>query len=165
MVKESMTPKERYLAVLNRGRPDRVPMEWRATHEIDEKMMKHLCCSMEEVFDRLHIDRIIDLSPTYIGPPIEPGYDMHGCRHQDVAYGTGSYDEVASHPLAQCNSVEEIEAYYTWPTADWFDFVGIPGQIKGKEMYPIRGGGSEPFLTYKDLRGMEQAYIGSDPEP
>lgn len=26
-------------------------------------------------------------------------------------------------------------------------------------MYPIRGGGSEPFLIYKNLRGQEQALI------
>lgn len=159
MVKESMSSKERYLAVLNREKPDRVPMEWRATHEVSEKMMKYLRCSMEEVFHRLHIDRVIDVEPRYIGPPIEPGHDMYGCRHQDIAYETGSYDEVVSHPLAQYNSVEEMEEDYTWPTADWFDFTGIPDRIKGKEMYPIRGGGSEPFLTYKDLRGMEQAYM------
>jgi uroporphyrinogen decarboxylase len=32
-------------------------------------------------------------------------------------------------------------------------------QIQGKELYPLKGGGSEPFLIYKDLRGMQQAYL------
>jgi uroporphyrinogen decarboxylase len=159
LARETMTPRERYLSVLERKQPDRVPLEWRATNEVSEKLMRHFGCSMTEVFDRLHIDRVIDLGPVYVGPSIEPGHDMYGCLHRHIDYGTGTYDEVVSHPLAQYASVEEIEAEYTWPTADWFDFSGIPAQVVGKEMYPIRGGGSEPFLTYKDLRGMEQAYV------
>jgi len=159
MPKESMTPRERYLAVLRREGPDRIPMEWRATAEVGEKLTQYLGCSMEEAFERLHIDHIVGVAPRYVGPPIEPGYDMYGCRHRLIDYGTGSYDEVMSHPLAKYGSVAEIAKNYTWPTADWFDFAGVPDQVKGKEMYPIRGGGSEPFLTYKDLRGMEQAYI------
>jgi uroporphyrinogen decarboxylase len=154
-----MTPRERYLSVLERKQPDRVPLEWRATPEVGEKLMRHFGCSMAEVFDRLHIDRVVSLGPVYVGPPIAPGYDMYGCLHRQIDYGTGTYDEVVSHPLAQYSSVDEIEAGYTWPTADWFDFSGIPDQVVGKESYPIRGGGSEPFLTYKDLRGMEQAYV------
>ncbi|MFW6047563.1 MAG: uroporphyrinogen decarboxylase family protein [Candidatus Woesearchaeota archaeon] len=31
--------------------------------------------------------------------------------------------------------------------------------MQDKEKYPIRGGGSEPFLIYKRLRGQEQAFI------
>jgi uroporphyrinogen decarboxylase len=159
MTKETMTPRERYLAVLQRKPPDRVPLEWRATTEVDAKLMQHFGCSLNEAFDRLHIDRVIDVGPTYAGPPIEPGYDMYGCQHRLVDYGTGAYDEVVSHPLARYTSVDEIEAEYTWPSADWFDFAGIADQVAGQERYPIRGGGSEPFLTYKSLRGMEQAYL------
>ncbi|RKY95332.1 MAG: uroporphyrinogen-III decarboxylase-like protein [Candidatus Hydrothermota bacterium] len=159
-MKESMTPKERWLAVLNREKPDRIPMDYWATGEATEKVMKYLgCSSVDEMFKRLHIDRVIGVGPRYIGPPIEPGYDMYGCRYEKVNYGTGVYSECVYHPLAQYNSIEEIERNYTWPTADWFDYSVIPDQIKGREMYPIRGGGSEPFLTYKNLRGMEQAYM------
>ncbi|HMN27486.1 MAG TPA: uroporphyrinogen decarboxylase family protein, partial [Caldilineaceae bacterium] len=42
---------------------------------------------------------------------------------------------------------------------DWFDYRDIPQQARSKAHYPIQGGGSEPFLIYKDLRGMEQAYM------
>jgi len=61
--------------------------------------------------------------------------------------------------LAGFDSVAEIERHYQWPSPDWWDYSGIRGQIRGKEMYPIRGGGSEPFLTYKYLRGQEQAFV------
>ena len=74
-------------------------------------------------------------------------------------YGTGAYLECVYHPLAQYNSVEEIERNYTWPSTQWFDYSVIPDMTKGKEAFPPRGGGCEPFLTYKDLRGMEQAYM------
>lgn len=160
MSREDMTPKERWLAVLNRERPDRLPMDYWATEEATQRVMKYLGCSDQwEMFERLHIDRPFVVKPRYVGPPIEPGYDEYGCRYQDVDYGTGVYSECVHHPLARYNSVEEIEGNYTWPTADWFDYSVIPDQIAGWERCPIQGGGSEPFLTYKDLRGMEQAYM------
>lgn len=160
MPKETMTPRERWLAVLRHEKPDRVPMDYRATGEATQKLMKYLGCSdIWEMYRRLHIDPVITVHPKYIGPPIKPGFDIYGCGYKDVNYGMGVYRECVYHPLAKYNSIEEIEKNYTWPTADWFDFSVIPGQIKGKEIYPIRGGGSEPFLVYRNLRGMEQAYI------
>jgi len=160
MPKETMTPRERWLAVLRHEKPDRVPMDYWATGEATQKLMKYLGCSdVWEMYRRLHIDPVITVQPKYIGPPIKPGFDMYGCGYKNVDYGTGVYRECVYHPLAKYNSIEEIEKNYTWPTADWFDFSVIPEQIKGKEMYPIRGGGSEPFLVYKNLRGMEQAYM------
>jgi uroporphyrinogen decarboxylase len=160
MTQESMTPKERWLAVLNRQKPDRLPMDYWGTQEATEKVLKYLGCATPwEMFEKLHIDRVVGVGPRYVGPPLEPGYDVFGCRYQDISYDIGVYPECIYHPLAPYNSVEEIEKNYTWPSPDWFDYLVIPDQIKGKEMYPIQGGGSEPFLTYKDLRGMEQAYI------
>jgi uroporphyrinogen decarboxylase len=160
MSRENMTPRERWLAVLNRERPDRLPMDYWATEEATQQVMEHLGCSDRwEMFERLHIDRPITVSPRYVGPPTSPGCDMYGRRYEDVDYGSGVYAECVYHPLARYNSVEEVEDNYTWPTADWFDYSVIPGQIAGREKYPIQGGGSEPFLIYKDLRGMEQAYM------
>jgi uroporphyrinogen decarboxylase len=69
------------------------------------------------------------------------------------------YAECVEHPLAAYSTIEEIEAHYTWPTPDWFDYASLPAQIAGKEDYPVQGGGSQPFLIYKDLRGMQQAYM------
>jgi uroporphyrinogen decarboxylase len=155
-----MTPKERWLAVLRRERPDRLPMDYWATPEAMHKLVQALACSDQwEMFEQLHIDRVVTVGPRYAGPPIEPGHDMYGCHYQDVDYGSGVYAECVYHPLAQYNSIEEIEHNYTWPTADWFDYTVLPDQVQGKETYPIQGGGSEPFLIYKDLRGMEQAYV------
>ncbi len=160
MNKENMTSRERWLAVLNGEKPDRLPMDYWGTPEATLKVQAFLSCSSwPELVDRLHLDCPVGVEPSYIGPPIEQGHDMYGCRYEDVDYGTGVYSECVYHPLAQYNTVEEIERNYTWPTADWFDYSVIPGQIKGKEAYPVRGGGSEPFLVYTHLRGQEQAYM------
>ena len=155
-----MTPKERWLAVLNKKLPDRVPTDWWATPEVNEMIMKHLGVdSMEEVYKKLHIDKLMGVSPEYKGPKIPEGYDMYGCKLRKIDYGTGTYLECVSHPLAEYKSIEEIEKNYKWPSPDWFDFSVIKKQIEGKEDYPISGGGSEPFLIYKKLRGDQQAFI------
>ena len=155
-----MTPKERWLAVLNREQPDRVPMDYWATGEANQKLMQHLGCgNMDQVFKQLHIDRVISIGPQYIGPPPKPGEDIFGCRYQNPDYGTPTYSECTYHPIALFESVEEIEDNYTWVSPDWYDYTNIDDQITGWEDYPIRGGGSEPFLKYKNLRGQEQAFI------
>lgn len=157
---ETMTPKERWLAVLRREKPDRVPMDYWGTPEATGKLMRYLgCATVDEMFAQLHIDRPLDVGPRYVGPPLESGCDLYGCRHRDIDYGTGIYSEVVYHPLAQYTSVDEIDDKYTWPTPDWFDYSIIPEQLESNEHRPVRGGGSEPFLTYAQLRGLEQAYM------
>lgn len=160
IMNESMTPKERWLAVLNGEKPDRLPIDYWGTEEMTRKLRKHLgCATMWQLFEQLHIDRVFTVKPDYVGPPLKRGCDIYGIRYRQVNYGDGTYRECISHPLADFHTIEEIEQHYTWPTADWFDYSAIPAQVKAKQKYPIQGGGSEPFLIYKNLRGMEQAYM------
>jgi uroporphyrinogen decarboxylase len=159
MKKETMTPRERWLAVLQRKTPDRVPMDYWATTEATEKLLRHLGCERETMLKRLHIDTPLTVSGRYVGPPMKDGADIWGLRRAKIDYGTGTYEEVTNNPLAQYQSVAEIEANYRWPSPDWWDYSDIPNQIKGQEHRPIRGGGSEPFLVYKYLRGDIQAYM------
>jgi len=155
-----MTQRERWLAVLNGEVPDRVPMDYRATKETDEKLMRHLgCATMSEVFKKLHIDEVVTVGPKYIGPPIPPDEDIYGIGFRDVEYEGGVYREAVRFPLASCKSVEEIEAAYRWPSPDWYDYSVLPEQVRGKEDCVIRGGGSECFDIYRWLRGEEQGYI------
>jgi uroporphyrinogen decarboxylase len=135
-------------------------MDYWATTEATTKLMQHLgCVDTHALFERLHIDAVVSVGPRYVGPPIPAGYDVFGCRLQQVDYGTGVYAECVEHPLAAYTSVGEIERHYRWPSPDWYDYSSISGQIAGKEEHPIRGGGSEPFLIYKNLRGQEQALM------
>ena len=159
MRKESMSPRERWLAVLNRQTPDRVPMDYWATGEANEKLCKYMGCDLEEAFRRLHIDHPGFAGGRYVGPPPKEGEDIFGIKRQAVDYGTGVYAEVANAPLGEYKSVQEIEANYNWPSPDWWDYSHLPEEMKGQEHRPIRGGGSEPFLLYKSLRGEVQAFM------
>lgn len=160
MRKETMTPRERWLAVLNRQRPDRVPMDYWATAEATEKIMAHLGCSSErEMLEKLRVDFVVEVKPSYAGPPVPELQDEFGCMYKNVHYGAGMYEECVFHPLARFQSVEEIEHSYAWPDPDWWDYSGIRKQLKGNDGHPILGGNYEPFLIYKKLRGEEQAYM------
>jgi len=160
MPEETMTPRERWVAVLNREKPDRVPMDYWATEEADAKLKAHLGVATDaELHARLHIDRPLTVSGRYVGPEPPLGEDIFGCRFQEVDYGTGTYRECVNRPLARYESVEEIEANRQWPKPDWWDYSHLPESIRGQEHRPIRGGGSEPFLIYKNLRGQEQAFV------
>ena len=158
MPTETMSPRERWQAVLERRTPDRVPMDLWATDEAIAKVLRHLGCDAETALARLHIDLPLTLTPEYVGPG-RGGADYWGIESRPADYGAGVYLEAVTHPLAAYESVEEIEANYTWPSPDWFDCSVLPRQVRGNEHRPIRGGGSEPFLVYKDLRGGQQAFM------
>lgn len=158
MPRETMSPRERWEAVLQRRKPDRLPMDYWATPEATARLVRHLGCeNIEAALARLHVDTPLTVEPRYVGPPPAPGEDIYGCRHQQVAYAGGVYSECVHHPLAEYGSVEEIERRYRWPQPDWWDHGQIAAQVRGQEHRPVRGGGSEPFLTYCALRGQEQA--------
>jgi uroporphyrinogen decarboxylase len=160
MPKEAMTPRERWLAVLQRRKSDRIPMDYWGTEETSARLRRHLGCrTIRQALKKLNVDFVIKLEPEYSGPRLARRTDVFGCRFGYVDYGSGIYDECIYNPLASFRSVEEIDRHYGWPNPDWWDYSGIPRQIRGWEPYPIRGGGSEPFLTYKNLRGPEQAFI------
>jgi len=159
MPRETMTGRERWLSVLDRETPDRIPMDIWITPEAQEKLLKHLNCTPDEMLAKLHIDSPVTAGPVYAGPALPEGQDIWGLQYRHIDYGSGAYAECVNAPWASYQSVEEIEKNYVWPSVDWFDFSGIPAQIAGKEDRIIRGGGSEPFLLYKWLRGDQQAFL------
>ena len=60
MLRETMSPKERWLAVLNRQKPDRIPMDYWATPEATVKLMTYLGIDETEVF----LERLRNESPS-----------------------------------------------------------------------------------------------------
>jgi len=160
MPKETMSPRERWLAVLRRERPDRVPMDFWGTDETVAALMKHMgCATRREALERLHVDFVVKLEPRYAGPPLAPGRDAFGRVYRKIAYDSGVYEECVNAPLAAYGSVAEIERHYAWPSPDWWDYSRVAEELRGLDEYPVQGGGSEPFLIYKDLRGQEQAFV------
>jgi uroporphyrinogen decarboxylase len=155
-----MTSRERWLALFAGQKPDRVPTDYWATPEFTRKLSRHLGCrTRRQMLDKLGVDYEVWLLPTYVGPRRPRMQDEFGRRFRSVDYGTGAYRECIHNPLAGFKSVSEIEKNYTWPTADWWDHSDIARQADRNPTHPLRGGGSEPFLIYKELRGMEQAFV------
>ena len=119
MHKETMTSKERWLAVLQHKKPDRVPMEYWGTPEASEKLVRHLGVpDLGEAMQKLHVDMPLSVAPQYIGPAIDKDMDMYGCRFKETRYDGGMYRECITHPLADYETPEEIESNYVWPSAD-----------------------------------------------
>jgi len=157
---ETMTPKERWMAVLSGKKPDRVPMDYWATSETTAMLLKHLGCPNElEMCRRLHLDMAVKIEPDYVGPALPWSSDVFGCRFRELEYGNGSYRECVFHPLAPLDSPKKVEGNYRWPDPGWWDYSTIPSQIEKKDDYPILAGHYEPFLIYKNLRGQERAFM------
>lgn len=155
-----MTSKERWLAVFRHEQTDRVPVDYWSTAEVTTKLQRHLgAVTRSEMLDRLHVDYVVTVSPRYVGPKIEEGLDEYGVQHRNVDFGSGVYAEPVSCPLADFETVDEIEDHYHWPNPDWWDYHEISEQLTGYEDHPVAGGGSEPFLIYKNLRGQALAMM------
>jgi len=77
---ETMTPRERWRAVLDRRLPDRIPMDYWSTPEADDKLVKHLRVnSIDEALQQLHVDRPVTVGGRYVGPALPPDTDAFGC--------------------------------------------------------------------------------------
>lgn len=120
-----MNQRERFLTTINGGTPDRVPVVANLTVQVAEKLAKELDCEvqMEDSFlaTRIsHRDILLKLGndavlvaatragnkKTYVA---ENGniVDEWGLQYRRV----GLYDEAVVRPLANCNSVEDLEKY------------------------------------------------------
>ncbi len=156
-----MTPRERWLALLNGERPDRIPTDYQATPEVTARLLRDLDCLDERaLWKRLDIDRRTILEPKWKLPhhPDDPAADMWGIRYRKADYGTGVYDEPVHMPLAAIDTVEEVHAH-RWPSPDDFDYGVITRAIEADDgTYPIHVGVYEPFLLYGYMRGLERAF-------
>lgn len=166
-----MTPRERVLTAARRGRPDRVPLDIWYTAEVRDMLMKHFGVATErEVWDRLHLDKIIGIWPRYVGPPARQrpdGLQMvppWWVTVREVPYGTGTYLEQVDWPLKNATTIAELEAF-DWPTADWWDFSEIEKQCDAWPEHAIEGCYVAPFYWHNHVRGLEQSCIDLIAEP
>ncbi len=155
-----MNSKERVLAVISHNKVDRIPSDYWATSEVTTELMKYFSMnSAMKLWDKLHIDKIVGVSAEYIGPSVEQGTDYWGVKYKPQEYDKGAYQEMVFQPLANLNTVEEIETYYTFPKADWFDFSDVADKCKKFSNNAIMAGYTAPFYMYNNVRGLEQSLI------
>jgi uroporphyrinogen decarboxylase len=153
-----MTPRERWLALFNNQTPDRIPTDYQSTQEVTHRLITDMQCKDEhEVWRKLNIDKRKSSNAVH-KKHLPENTDIWGVQYRDVNYGTGSYREAVTNPLAEMTSVSEIDAY-AWPSADDFDFSNVRSDLeKHASEYPIILGCFEPFLIYAHLRGLEKGF-------
>lgn len=132
---QKMTPYERVEAAIQRKEPDRVPFDFWAVPEVIDKLKAFLeVDSEEELLQMLGIDcRLV--KPDYIGPTprrFEDGsfYTPWGSHRRLVCNEFSTYEEYASFPLAEAKSAEEVIAWKTWPSTNYWDWGSILPQIE-----------------------------------
>ena len=132
-----MDSRERTLTALNFQRGDRIPIDLWLSGGMEKKMGLTTPIARKLFFDTYDVDlRYID-GPQYVGPSLRTfgdgsSEDIWGVRRQTAAVATAGgvevYKEVIGSPLASATTLEEIESYDHWPSADWFDFTDIEEQ-------------------------------------
>ena len=156
-----MTPRQRWLALLEGRSADRVPTDYQATDEVTSRLLADLSCPNEAaLWRRLHVDK-----RTIVEPKWKPGHhaddpqaDLWGVRYRSVDYGTGVYEEPVFHPLAGAETVADVDAH-RWPSCDDFDYSPIAEAVEADDgTYPMHVGCYEPFLFYGYMRGLQQAF-------
>ncbi len=153
--KGMMTSRERWLATLRGEKPDRLPKDYWATEEFNQRLLKDLGLpDMDAFFSRYEIDRPGWAGPTYVGPPLKPGYSVWGWRTKPIRYAAGTYDEIAFSPLAKAATVEEI-ARHPWPSIDWWDFSNVAAICAAQPDRIIESGYVAALWFHNYLRGME----------
>lgn len=157
----TMTPRERWLALLAGRQADRVPTDYQATPEVTARLLADLGCADESaLWERLRVDRRHFCEPRWRGPEdgALPETDAWGIRYRNVAYDGGAYAEPIEHPLAAARSPADVHAY-RWPSPDEFDIEPIRRAVATDDgRWPLHACCYEPFLLYGSLRGLEQAF-------
>jgi len=160
------SPRDRILAAINHELLDRIPTDYWGTDEVTDTLCRHFGCHGRlEMYQRLGIDGIISLAPPYIGPPL-PDCDggafyrlqAWGMRFKPQAYADGVYWEQSHYPLAEAETIEELEAY-PWPKPEWYDYEQLARECAQYPDRAVEVGYSAVFYYHNMLRGLEQSLM------
>jgi uroporphyrinogen decarboxylase len=141
-----------------------VPCDYTGTDEVTGRLLRELNCASErQLWEKLGVDKCVAVSPKHRYAK-EDTWHMQslwsvwhiGVRTVPYGDGQGVYEESISFPLAEAQSVADIERF-DWPDpADW-DFSGMRAGCEDWKDYPISGGCYEPYYLYCHMRGRQQA--------
>jgi len=155
-----MTHRERQLAAIRHELTDRVPVD--ATYiETIAAIADYLGLPNDEeaILNRLGIDGRYVTAWPYLGK-------MPTNQTQDISseWGTvtgNDYGTAHWYPLADAESIAEVEAYPWWPDPARYDFQNVAAMAKkAVEQYAVRGPYWKPlFCQVCELMGMEEAMI------
>jgi len=93
--------------------------------------------------------------------------DIWGRQFKIVQNPFGAYEEIASYPLAEIDSISDISKY-PWPDPDWWDFSLLPeyfSELDTETESHLRYRAGSIFEVGWQLRGMEKFFLDLSLEP
>ncbi|MCF7853312.1 MAG: hypothetical protein K9N51_00830 [Candidatus Pacebacteria bacterium] len=135
-----MNNRETLMRAIRREPPkDRIPYTYEARAESDARFRQYLGLGADKsVAEHFGCNNFTSLwSGLGAGPSLpertarnrtdEPGVsvDIWGCRRERIQAGSAVYSEVTHHPLANAETIADVEAY-DWPTPDEVVFPEVP---------------------------------------
>ena len=166
MPKSELTSRERVRLALAHQETDRIPiaMVCSGINPPARRALETYLQRERGVDVQTYLDAIIDVrqvAPDYVGPPLAPDEDIWGVRRAPVSYGSGSYDEIAYYPLADVQSMDDLERHQG-PSTEWFDYTVLPeriaaAQADGKHCLMVTNGNI--FETSWYMRGFQQMFL------
>jgi uroporphyrinogen decarboxylase len=164
--RQALSGRQRVALALQHRQTDRIPiaMVCAGINPPARKALADFLAAERGLSVEAYLDPILDIvevSPAYAGPVLPPHTDIWGVRRREVSYGSGSYDEIAHHPLAAGGGLPDLEAH-RWPDPDWFDYEGLPTVIDsalgGADKCVMVGNGNI-FETSWYMRGFERMFM------
>ena len=154
-----MTSKERVNSVLYGKNFDRFPMWYGGAPETTENIMKFIgATSEDEAMDMLGID-FRTIRPRYVGPELKTYPDKSYDTFWGIRRGGYYYGQALNHPLANAETVRDVEKY-NWPETSWWDVKFTCRDIEDSRDYCVMGGPWAPFFhDIMELLGTEKFFI------
>ncbi len=164
-----MNHRERILAAIRHQPVDRIPTDIWATPEVWATLRRHFgVTDNRQIYDALDIDGIIGIAPPYVGPSLRVEGDYHenewGMGYRSQRYSTGTYDEQVRYPLADAQTIDDLERY-PWPSPDWYDYSALPGLAQQAGDRAVEVGYTALFYYHNLLRGLAQSLIDPLEQP
>lgn len=163
-----MDSRERVMLAMAKEKPDRVPLNFRATDQVIQRLAASLYTDYYGVLNHFHID-FREVIPAYTGPRFEPlpdgsQVDLWGVGRKEVVDENRRDILITHNPLSDADSVADVENH-AWPNPEWFDYRAVARWCNGFKGYAISSPGLhlEGYhgvfhqLTY--LFGMEKAMM------
>ncbi|MEI8196209.1 MAG: hypothetical protein WCI73_09900 [Phycisphaerae bacterium] len=128
----ALSSRERVLLSLGRQPSDRPAFSWSfgpqpaAKQAIDDYLARWHW-NYEQLYEATCDIR--RFGPGYNGPPLPPKTGFWGWTFKTISYGAGSYEEWDYRPLANAETVADIERH-PWPNPDHFDYAALLPQIR-----------------------------------
>ncbi len=161
-----MTSKERVLRNYHFESVDRFTIDFCAESKIYALMREHYGVADDlALMEVLHVDFRYP-KPEWIGFPLVDELGRPTDYFGIPRAGAGDFGYAVVHPLADVQSVEEVEAYKKWPTADMWNYDKYVEDCKQFDQYAVLGGAWAWFFeAASELVGMENWFLLLNDKP